>query len=69
MISSWSRQQTVVALSSAEAELYSAAMAVSEGLYIQRLMKEITDQEFPLRLFCDSSAAIGIIHAESSTFR
>ena len=64
----FSRTQATVALSSCEAELYAANAAISEGLFLGRLcgflVAEVKDgptEHVNVRLFSDSSAAIGTI--------
>ena len=65
---SFSRTQATVALSSCEAELYAATAAISEDLFLGRLceflvaeMKDGPAEHVNMRLFSDSSAAIGTI--------
>ena len=59
-IKSWSKNQSVIALSSAEAELYAIIKTSSETLGIYSLMK---DWGFTCKahLYADASAALGII--------
>lgn len=58
-----SKKQTVVARSSAEAELRSLAHGLCETLWLKNLLNELrqTIQE-PLKLYCDNKAAISISH-------
>ena len=67
-ISSFSRTQATVALSSCEAELYAANAAIAEGLFLVRVCKFLCgDQkdensgEVKVKLHVDSSAAMGTI--------
>ena len=55
----WSKTQSVVALSSAEAELTGLCQAAGEGLGLQALLHDL-GLEVKLRVHSDSSAAIGI---------
>ena len=59
MISSWSRQQQVVALSSAEAELYSMVAASAECLALIAYAKDL-GMTLSGEIYADSSAALGI---------
>ena len=64
-IKSWSRQQTLVALSSAEAELYGAVKASAEGLGIQSLAADFGLTR-KIRLYADASAALTHMHCGCS---
>ena len=58
-----SKKQTVVARSSAEAELRSAAHGVCEALWLKMLLEELkVSVTAPLKIFCDNKAAINISH-------
>ncbi len=57
-VKSWSSTQTSVALSSGEAEFNGVVRGSSAGLGYQSLMKDL-GQELPLRVWTDSSAAMG----------
>ena len=61
MIKSWSRMQTLIALSSAEAELYGLVKASSEALGCQSLCKDF-GRSVQIRVYADASAALGIVH-------
>ena len=57
----WCKKQAVVALSSAEAELYAALKAAAEGLGVQALELDMgLDAEVALHL--DSTAALSLAH-------
>eukprot|EP00973_Karenia_brevis_P074420 10339930-Karenia_brevis.AAC.1 len=60
LIKTWSKSQSLVALSSAESELYACVKAASEALGIMSIMKDF-GQRTHARLFADASAALGII--------
>ena len=60
LLSSWSRTQQCVALSSGEAELNATLKAACEGLNIKYLMEEM-NIEIGLEIFGDSSAAQGTL--------
>ena len=62
-IKSWSKTQSLVAKSSAEAELYATVKAASEALGVQTLLSEL-GQEMKARVFIDSSAAKSICERE-----
>lgn len=56
-----SKKQSVVALSSAEAEFRAAAQGICELLWLKKLLKELGMKiEEPMKLFCDNKAAISI---------
>ena len=59
MIRSFSKTQSTVALSSAEAELYAMTSACSEALGLQLMAREF-GREVELMIHVDASAAIGI---------
>jgi hypothetical protein len=59
---SWkSKMSDCVALSSAEAEYYAGALAVSEGRWLVNLLKELGYEVTPYELWCDSQSAMGIM--------
>ncbi|XP_074355848.1 secreted RxLR effector protein 161-like [Apium graveolens] len=58
-----SKKQSVVARSSAEAELRALAQGICELIWIKRLLKELKMRRTePLRLFCDNKSAINMAH-------
>lgn len=58
-----SKKQGVVARSSAEAEFRAMAQGICELLWIRKLLDELKMKvDSPLKLFCDSKAAISIAH-------
>ena len=59
VLKTYSKQQKVVALSSAEAELYAMVAASAETLAIQAYCKDL-GMDTKCELYCDSSAALGI---------
>ena len=59
-IKSWSKNQNVIALSSAEAELYAIIKTASETLGIVSILKD-WNKSFKAELMADASAALGII--------
>ena len=63
MIRSSSRMQNLVALSSAEAELYGTVRAASELLGVRSLARDLGNWP-SARLYADASAALGIIHRQ-----
>ena len=60
LIKSWSTTQTLIALSSGEAELYGTVKAGSEGLGVQALLKDLGIMA-DVEVLTDASAAIGIL--------
>ena len=63
VIQSWSRMQNLVAMSSAEAELYGTVRASCELLGIRSLARDF-GRWMQGRLYADASAALGIIHRQ-----
>ncbi|KPJ16606.1 Retrovirus-related Pol polyprotein from transposon TNT 1-94 [Papilio machaon] len=64
---SWeSRKQTVVALSSAEAEYISLSNAAREAVFLKRLFGEITGVNKTIKLSSDSQSAIAMANSEGS---
>ena len=59
ILKTYSKQQKVVALSSAEAELYAMVAASAETLAIQAYCRDL-GMDLQCELYCDSSAALGI---------
>lgn len=56
-----SKKQSIVARSSAEAELRAMAHGVCEGLWIRRVMAELNMEiNGPIKVFCDNQATISI---------
>ena len=61
VIKTYCRQQKVVALSSAEAELYATVAASAEAIALVAYCRDL-GISMEAELFCDSSAALGIAH-------
>ena len=59
MIKGWSNTQSVIALSSGEAEFYGLVRGTSIGIGVRGLMQDL-GMEFRVRTSTDSSAALGI---------
>ena len=59
LLKCWSSTQAGVAMSSGEAEFYSAVKGAATGLGMKALYRDI-GYKLPLRLWTDSSAAVGI---------
>lgn len=58
---SWvSKLQTVVALSTTEAEYMAATQACKEAIWMQRLLEELGHKQEKIPLFCDSQSALHI---------
>ena len=60
LIKNWSRNQNVIALSTAESEFHATVKAAVEGLGIVAMSEAFGDQ-FKVRLHVDASAALGIV--------
>jgi hypothetical protein len=60
-----SKLQTIVAQSTCEAEFIAAAAAIREGLWLQKLLTDITGRRQVLQLRCDNESAIALL--ESTT--
>ena len=60
-VQSWSKDQTKVARSSGEAELYACNLGASKGLGLQTVMKEL-GWNYELRIQVDANATIGTLH-------
>ena len=65
MIKTWSSTQKNITLTSGEAELIAAVKAASEGLGVVNMLSE-WGQECRVRVWVDSSAAIGVVHRRGS---
>ena len=59
MVKGWSNTQSVIALSSGEAEYYGVVRGTSSGMGLRSLMKDL-DVDFRIRVRTDSSAALGV---------
>jgi hypothetical protein len=59
-VKTWSKTQSTIALSSAEAELYAIVKGVCEAIGIASLLKDL-GIEREIRLHTDAAAALGII--------
>ena len=60
LLTTWSRTQPTVTLSTAEAELYAMGMAVQEGQFIQHILEEM-GMPSELKLHSGSSAARAVV--------
>jgi hypothetical protein len=58
-----SKLQTIVAQFTCEAEFVSAAMAVREALWLQRLLYTLTRKVEGIRLFCDNETALALLNS------
>lgn len=65
----FSKRQSVVALSTAEAEYVAAAEAVKELIVMCNLARELGVCEYPVTLFMDNQSAIRMISDESAQKR
>ena len=61
IIKHWSRTQPNIALSSGEAELYSAVKGASAGLGVVSLLGDMGEERRPVRLHIDASATKGAL--------
>ena len=66
---SWrAKKQKLVSLSTVEAEYIGYSEATREGIWLQRLLSEITGEVIgPISIFCDNQGAIEITKTPSST--
>ena len=62
-IKSWSKTQALVALSSAESELYAIVKASSETLGLMSTIRDM-NKNFNSALFSDASAALGVVQRQ-----
>ena len=60
LIKAWTKQQSIVATSTAEAELYAGNRAATESMGVQAFAKDL-GRVVTIRLHIDSSAALSII--------
>ena len=60
LIKAWTKQQSIVATSTAEAELYAGNRAATESMGVQAFAKDLRGV-VPIRLHIDSSAALSMI--------
>ena len=61
LIKTWSKTQAIVALSSAEAELYGSVKGACEALGAESLKVDLGKEEAMIQMHLDASAAVGII--------
>ena len=59
LIKAWTRQQSVVATSTAEAELCAGSRAAAESMGVQAFAKDL-GRDVPIRLHIDSSTALSL---------
>ena len=64
LIKAWTKQQSIVATSTAEAELYAGNRAATESMGVQALAKDLGGV-VPVRLHIDSSAGNGFGHSKA----
>ena len=57
----WSKDQTVIAMSSGEAELHAACMAAQQAMGTENMARELGVHLDAMELQVDANAAIGII--------
>ena len=59
---SWvSKLQTVVTLSTTEAEYMAATQTCKEAIWIQRLLEELGHKQEKISMYCDSQSALHIV--------
>ena len=59
-VKTWSKDQTVIALSSGEAELYAANLGAAQAMGMQSMLKDL-GVEMKIVVLIDAKAALGII--------
>ena len=64
-IKTWSKDQSVIALSSAEAELYAMNVGAAHALGMQSMLKDL-GFEMSVRIQTDASATVGIVKRSGS---
>jgi hypothetical protein len=57
-----STMQQLTAGSTTEAEYIVAGTALREGLWLQKLMLDITGSRLPLQAYCDNQSAVDVLH-------
>ena len=62
VLSSGSRTQATIALSTAEAELMALNTGVREALFVQSILAEILHETVPIHAYTDSTACLGVVH-------
>lgn len=62
IVSWWSKKQTVVARSSAEAEYRSMAMVTAEVTWIQSLLSELGISHTVPQILCDNQSVVALAH-------
>ena len=60
-LQSWSKDQSKIAGSSGEAELYACNLGASKGLGLQTVMKEL-GWHYEIKIQVDANATIGTLH-------
>jgi len=62
LVSWWSKNQSIVARSSTEAEYRSLALATAEVTWIQSLLTELKVPHAPPVIFCDNMSTVSLVH-------
>lgn len=62
---SWSKTQSLIALSSAESELYGIVNATADALWLRSILQDLGNK-FVNELFNDASAVLGVIQHQGS---
>lgn len=68
-VRSGSKRQETVSHSTTEAEYVAAAAAAMEFIWLQRLIVEITGEDAPVHMRCDSQSALAMMHNAVSSNR
>ena len=63
LLKNWSKNQSVIALSSAESEFHAAIKTAVEGLRMISMAQSVGDQ-YKARMHADASAALGVIRSK-----
>jgi len=65
----WSKQQSMVALSSTESEYIAMGEAAKDAVWLREWLISVLGVETPIRVLCDNQAAIKIANADTDSAR
>ena len=64
LLATASKTQSVIALSTAEAELLAANSGTQEGLFAQSILREVTTETLPIEVYTDSTSGSSFVHRQ-----